>query len=85
MPRLKTDDATIKRGLKFSKLIKEARESNGLSQVELAAKAGISIDTVRSIETNKIVAPSVFVAIDLVNALEGAWGAWIKKLDGKES
>ena len=83
MARTKLNEEMVNRGLNFSRLVKEAREARGLTQGELASKASISIDTVRSIETSKIAAPSIFVAIDLAKALGVKWTAWVKQLEGK--
>ena len=78
MNRKKRDAKTIKRGEELAQKIKKEREKADLSQEELAQKAQIKIDTLRSIESKRIKTPNVFIVADLVKVLRGDLNKWIK-------
>ena len=52
----------------FAKMIAAARKSAGLSKPDLAALAGVSLDTIYKVEAEER-APSLRVAMQLVQAL----------------
>ena len=54
----------------IGKQVKNKREEFGLTQMQLATKAGISLDTLSRIENNRNSNPTMFV----INALQKALG-----------
>ena len=60
------EDNTI---FRISNKIKEIRKINGVTIQELAVKAGVSKGLISQIENNRTV-PSLFVLINIINALE---------------
>lgn len=81
MSRKDSDSRLSSRGENFRKMLRKAREGQGLSQNDLAVKAKVPLDTLRSIETGRINAPNLFLAADLVKALRGNLDRWIKGID----
>ncbi len=81
MARTKTDEITKERGISFSQKIKTQREKKNLTQRELSDRANIPLDTLRSIENGRVLTPSVFIAADLVHALDGKLDGWIDDRD----
>ncbi|MBI2605591.1 MAG: helix-turn-helix domain-containing protein [Deltaproteobacteria bacterium] len=49
-----------------------------MSREQLARLAGVSTETVRSIEKGKIIVPGLFVAADIVYALNGRLDKWLR-------
>lgn len=80
MARTKVDEKTKERGMSFSQKLKVQREKKKLTQRELSELANIPLDTLRSIENGRVLAPSVFIAADLVHALDGKLDGWIVEL-----
>ncbi|GAA0193832.1 helix-turn-helix transcriptional regulator [Brevundimonas nasdae] len=60
--------------------LKEVRTAAGLTQQELADRAGVSRKTVNTIE-NRIFTPSVVVALTLAKALDAPLGALFELSD----
>lgn len=61
------------RGKRLGAALKRAREQSELRQVgPLAAEAGVSVDTIRSIESGRAVAPTFFVVANLARVLRVA-------------
>ena len=60
--------------------LKEVRTAAGLTQQELADRAGVSRKTVNTIE-NRIFTPSVVVALTLAKALDAPLGALFELRD----
>lgn len=60
--------------------LKEVRTATGLTQQELADRAGVSRKTVNTIE-NRIFTPSVVVALTLAKALDAPLGALFELSD----
>ena len=77
MARKELDDATKIRGETFSRRLKKERERLDLTQGDLSRKSNVPLDTVRSIENGRILTPGLFIAADLVHALEGTLDEWI--------
>lgn len=78
MARSPLGPTTKRRGQRFSVKLQRARKSEGISREQLARRAGVSTETVRSIEEGKIVAPGLFVAADIVYALNGRLDEWLR-------
>lgn len=72
-----------KRGERLGRTIKRAREKTGMTQPQLAAKAGLGIDTFRRIEQGKRKDPSVFNVAAIANALGASLDRWIAKARGR--
>ena len=49
--------------------LRALREQHGLTQEQLAARAGISVATVRNIERATVVEPSLFTVLEMVRVL----------------
>ena len=60
--------------------LKEVRTAAGLTQQELADRAGVSRKTVNTIE-NRVFTPSVVVALTLAKALDAPLGALFEQSD----
>ena len=88
MSRSKNSVKQIQLAKLFANRLKKAREKKGLSQNDLARETNISIDTIRSLENSRIKSPSLFMAFDLVSALDGSIEKWlidIKKIGLKQN
>ena len=68
-----------KRGLAFSRILKEERKAQNHTQEQLAKMANVSLDTVRSIEHGRIANPGLFIAASLVEVLKGDLTEWVKR------
>lgn len=78
MARTKTDPISKERGQTFSKKLRIERERRSLTQRRLSEMSDVPLDTLRSIESGRILCPGIFVAIDLVHALGGNVSEWFK-------
>lgn len=85
MARSKVDQKFKSRGISFAKRLKKERENKNMTQSELSIRANVSLDTVRSIENGRVLTPGVFIAADLVHALDGKLDGWISEEAYKES
>lgn len=56
-----------RRGERFGELLRRAR--GGRSMVEIAARAGVSAETLRKIETGRAPTPAFFTVVALATAL----------------
>ena len=83
MARSKVDQKFKDRGISFAKRLKEERESKDMTQSELSVRANVPLDTLRSIENGRILSPGVFLAADLVHALDGKLDGWIDNSTSK--
>ncbi len=83
MARNKIDPKIRERGLSFAKKLKQERENQDMTQSELSARANVPLDTLRSIENGRILSPGVFIAADLVHALDGELDGWVDTSGGK--
>jgi len=83
MARTKVDQKTKERGLSFSQKLKDQREKKNLTQRALSDQANIPLDTLRSIENGRVLAPNVFIAADLVHALGGKLDGWLVELENE--
>jgi transcriptional regulator with XRE-family HTH domain len=68
MVRVPLTDSERERGERLGRLLRQAR--GGRSMVEVAAVAGISVETLRKIETGRVPTPAFFT----VAAVAGAVG-----------
>jgi transcriptional regulator with XRE-family HTH domain len=59
----------VARGQRLADVLREAREAGPLSQEQLAVRASVSVETVRSVERNRIHNPSFFTVVRLAQAL----------------
>jgi transcriptional regulator with XRE-family HTH domain len=80
MSKKPTSQKIRKQGIAFSKMLKKERQAKAFTQDQLAKKANVSLDTVRSMENGRIAAPGLFIAASLVEALNGDLSKWLKKI-----
>lgn len=66
-PRTSVKDAEF--GLALGRAIERSRVAGSLSAGALAASAGVSVDTIRSIESGRISSPGLLVTLRLCRAL----------------
>lgn len=78
MARKTYDELTLKKGFRLAKTIQNSRKSLNLTQEELAIQTGVSIDTLRSIESGRISAPNIFTVASIAKALHGDLNKWLK-------
>lgn len=64
------DSAHLARSERLREALRGARRERGLSQQDLAARAGVAIGTVRAVETGRVVEPGFFTVLALAAALE---------------
>lgn len=64
------DDEAEKRGKRLGEKIRQARDLKKMTREELAKASNVGIDTIRKLERGKIASPSVFMLLDLKNALK---------------
>lgn len=69
MPRKILTDEARADGLRLGRALASERSAAGLSGGELAGAAGVSVDTVRSVETGRVVSPGFLVVAALCRAL----------------
>jgi DNA-binding XRE family transcriptional regulator len=67
---IRSKDPVKARGDKFRALLKACRIENGLTQQELADRAGISVDSIRAMEGGRSANPSFFLAMDILKVLK---------------
>lgn len=70
MPRQPLSSREIRRGKALGARIRSVRLASALSQEQVAARADISLDTYRSIESGRTAAPSVFIVAAICRALK---------------
>jgi transcriptional regulator with XRE-family HTH domain len=68
MVRVPLTPDEIERGRRLGAILRRARGSASLGQV--AAVAGVSVETLRKIETGRIPTPAFFTVVALARALE---------------
>jgi DNA-binding XRE family transcriptional regulator len=78
MPKKTLSDKLKSRGERLAKRIQASRSASGLTQAELASKVGISLDTLRSIESGRTSTPNVFLVADLAEHLDEELTKWLK-------
>ena len=83
MARSKVDQKFKDRGISFAKRLKEERQSLDMTQSELSTLANVPLDTLRSIENERVLSPGVFLAADLVHALGGKLDGWLSDISEK--
>lgn len=69
MARQRSSSTEQRQGHLLGQVLRRARLSKGLSAQDLAEKAGMSIDTVRSIENGRTLSPSFFTVLRFADAL----------------
>jgi transcriptional regulator with XRE-family HTH domain len=69
MGRPRLDDRQRARAERLGRLLADKREQQSLSQEELARRAELSVDTLRSVEQHRTAAPSFFLVAALTGAL----------------
>jgi transcriptional regulator with XRE-family HTH domain len=69
MPRRRLDAAAQRRGQQLASRLKQARYASGRSAEAVASSAGISVETVRSIEKGRTPTPEFFTVAALATEL----------------
>lgn len=69
MSRTPTTPALKERAERLAVSLVQARDRSGLTQVELADRSGVNIDTVRALERHRSGNPGVFFIVDIAQAL----------------
>ncbi|WP_102937539.1 helix-turn-helix domain-containing protein [Streptomyces malaysiensis] len=69
MPRRRLNLAAQRRGQKLASRLKQARHASGRSAEAVARSAGISVETVRSIEKGRTCTPEFFTVAALATEL----------------
>lgn len=67
------------RGLRLGEILRAARGDR--SMVEVAAQAGISVETLRKIETGRIPTPAFFTVVAIARAVDVSLDALDLRLD----
>ena len=67
------------RGLRLGEILRSARGDR--SMVEVAAQAGISVETLRKIETGRIPTPAFFTVVSIARAVDIPLDALDLRLD----
>lgn len=70
MGRPRADEHQRARAQRLGRLLAETREQLSLSQEQLARIADVSVDTLRTVEQYRTVAPSFFLVAALANPLD---------------
>jgi len=70
MSRQRLEPYQRARGRRLGALLKRARTDGRMQIAPLAVSAGVSVDTIRSIESGRVAAPSFFVVAELAGALD---------------
>jgi hypothetical protein len=70
MGRRPTSEEGIRRGASLSRALAKERRRAGLSQAELAARAGVDLDLIRKLEQQVIHSPGFFTVTDLAAAMD---------------
>ena len=65
----KEDSPHLAQSVRLRNALRGAREQHGISQQELASRAGVAIGTVRAVETGRVVEPGFFTVLALADAL----------------
>lgn len=78
MPRPELDNETKERGRKLGKVISAERSKQNLSQEQLAIKANVRIETLKSIELGRVFTPNAFTISAIAKALKGDLNKWLK-------
>lgn len=78
MPRKQLSEKIKKKGIALGNTIQIARKKVGLSQEQLAIKAAVRVETLKSIECGRVSTPNVFIISDIAVALNGDLNKWLK-------
>lgn len=65
----KEDSPHLAQSARLRDALRGAREQHGISQQDLATRAGVAIGTVRAVETGRVVEPGFFTVLALAEAL----------------
>ena len=68
-PQTQSRQPVCRAGRPLAGQLRELRESAGITQERLAAQAGVSIATVRKIETGAVIEPGYFTVMALMALL----------------
>jgi DNA-binding XRE family transcriptional regulator len=70
MGRPPVDERQRARAQRLGRVLAGSREQQSLTQEQLARSAEVSVDTLRSVEQHRIVAPSFFLVAALAGSLD---------------
>ena len=80
MARKKNSKIENNWGKKFGQRVKSERKNMKLSQNDLARKAKVSPEMIRSIEGGKTGSPGLFLSYKLVKNLRGNLNKWVQDI-----
>lgn len=72
--RRRADSRYASQAARLAGQLRQLRENAGITQERLAAQAGVSIATVRKIETGKVVEPGYFTVMALMAVFDTSPG-----------
>jgi transcriptional regulator with XRE-family HTH domain len=68
--RRRADSRYAEQAAQLAAHLRALREQEGLSQEQVAARAGVAVSTVRKIETGAVVEPGYFTVVALMRVLQ---------------
>lgn len=69
--RARREDSThLAQSARLRDALRGARRERGISQQDLAVRAGVAIGTVRAVESGRVVEPGFFTVLALADALQ---------------
>jgi transcriptional regulator with XRE-family HTH domain len=68
--RRRADSRYAEQAARLAAQLRALREQEGLSQEQVAARAGVAVSTVRKIETGAVVEPGYFTVVAMMRALQ---------------
>jgi transcriptional regulator with XRE-family HTH domain len=66
----RADSRYAEQAVQLAAFLRERREQKGLSQEQLAFRAGVAVSTVRKIETSTVIEPGYFTVLSLLRVLD---------------
>jgi transcriptional regulator with XRE-family HTH domain len=64
----RADSRYVEQAVQLAEFLRGRRERKGLSQEQLAFRAGVAVSTVRKIETGTVIEPGYFTVLSLLRA-----------------
>jgi transcriptional regulator with XRE-family HTH domain len=84
MGRPQVDERERERAERLGRLLADRRRQQSLSQAELARRARVSLDTLRSVEQHRIAAPSFYLVAALAGSLDLSLDQLVRVMDADQ-